>query len=199
MSNFSGMASARGGAKRAKPLEIEIVRGLTEQDLALIQSGEALGSEPPKLATLRHNHHLLAQTLAKGVKETEASLITGYSLSRISILKSDPAFKELLAGYASLHEEKFVEVLDRMKALGLSTLDEIQERLESDPGKFSNRELFELTELMLAKGRNLSAPMGGSALGPGGVTLNVKFVSASPQIDATVETGGQSIQIEGRI
>lgn len=182
------IGSARGGrgSKSPQSLEIEIVRGLTEQDLPLLVNPPSVGSVAPTVQALRASHHQLAQLLARGMSETEASLITGYSLSRVSILKSDPTFAELLANYQANRELVFADTLERMRILGLSTLDELQDRLETDVARWSNRELMEMAELMLVKPR-IATPMGqasalgGSATGSStgsGVVVNVKFVSS---------------------
>jgi hypothetical protein len=185
------IGSARGarGSKSPIPLQFQIIRSLTPDDLPDLVSPPPLGSTAPTVQSLRASHHQLAQLLARGTAATEASLITGYSISRISILKSDPTFAELLASYAVNRELVFADTLDRMRILGLSTLDELQDRLEADPARWSNRELMEMAELMLVKPR-IATPMGqASALGgsmPGhgassggpGVTVNVKFVTA---------------------
>lgn len=174
------------GSKSPQPLDIEIVRGLTEADLPMLASPPPVNSVAPTVQALRASHHQLAQLLARGMSGTEASLITGYSLSRISILQSDPTFTELLANYQANRELVFADTLERMRILGLSTLDELQDRLESDPVRWSNRELMEMAELMLVKPR-IATPMGqASALGGSptgshsgsGVTVNVKFVTA---------------------
>jgi hypothetical protein len=148
---------------------------------------------------MRHTHHLLAQTLAKGECEANASLITGYSLSYISVLKGDPAFRELLATYHTERELVFVDVLERMKGLGLATMEEIQSRLEISPEKFTNRELQELTKMLLvdsgqAGGRGASAA--GTA---GGVNVQISFVQANhqpPQAPAGPTIDGLAKRVE---
>lgn len=181
------LSPARGGRRSAPPLTIQVVRALTEDDLPQLSSPPPVGSTAPSIASLRASHHQLAQLLARGVPDTEASLITGYSISRISILKGDPTFSELLANYHTERELVFADTLERMRVLGLSTLDELQERLEHDPTRWSNRELMEMAELMLVKPR-IATPMGqasslggaptGGASSGSGVTVNVKFVTA---------------------
>jgi hypothetical protein len=107
-------------------------------------------------------------------------LIAGYSQSRVSLLKADPMFRELLAHYAAQREIAHADVLERMRVLGMNSLEELQARLEETPEAFSPRELMELTELMLVKGR-IGA---GGAAGAGapqltaGVAVNVNFVTA---------------------
>lgn len=181
------LGSARGGKKGAAlaPLMIELVRELGEADLPMLVNPPSLGSKPPSLVQLRHNHHELARLLAGGMSSQEAQLITGLSGSRISILRSDPAFCELLKFYETKRELKFIDVLERMKVLGLSSLDEIQSRLEEKPESFSNRELAELSELMLVKGRSGAGGPGGSSQPAGGVNIVIKFPGAEsgPIID----------------
>lgn len=173
----------RPAGTRPQPpqLEISIVRSLTEDDLEILNHPPSIGSQAPVLQSLRATHHQLAQLLVRGVTEGEASLITGYSLSRISILKSDPTFSELMANYSTQRELAFADTLDRMRVLGLSALDELQERLETSPEKWSNREIMEMAELMLVKPRVVSSPGTSPVIGSAphsGVTVNVKFVSS---------------------
>jgi hypothetical protein len=166
--------SARGGRKPTLPLEITIVRDLSPDDLP--QLAQPIPADAPRsgmLVKLRHGHHLLAQALAKGMKPGEAALATGYCLSRISVLQGDPAFAELLAHYRDLADVRFIDVAERMKGLGLTAMDEIQDRLDTTPEGFSNRELMELADLMLVKGK--MAPQGGSAGAP---AIMVQFISS---------------------
>lgn len=187
----------RGNRRPAPELWVEIVGPITEADLPRLINPDSLGTTPIPIKTLRASHHNLAQLLARGIPDNEVSLITGYSPSRISILKSDPSFAEILASYREIREHVFVDTLERMKILGLSTLDELQERLETVPDKWTNRELMEMAELLLVKPR-IATPMGqGSAAGanPGqGVTVNVQFVKADTPpltIEGEVNRGGE--------
>lgn len=166
---------ARGGRKRSEPVQIAIARPLTEADLETLAARSAAPTGQ-RLSRIRHSHHLLAQCIARGSTQAEASAITGYDPAYISALKGDPAFDELLAHYAGVAGDLFVDVLERMKALGLSTVDEISHRLETDADAFSNRELMELAELMLVKPRRIDAigGAGGSASTP--LTINIGFV-----------------------
>lgn len=168
--------------RRGRPapeLWIEIIGAISETDLATLNSPDSLGSQPIPIKALRASHHNLAQMLARGMPDTEVSLITGYSPSRISILKKDPSFAEILAGYREIREHVFVDTLERMKVLGLSTLDELQERLETEPDKWTNRELMEMAELLLVKPRTMGTQtgVGGSGSAPG-VTVQVQFVKS---------------------
>jgi hypothetical protein len=185
------LGSARGGKRPAADLTAEIARTLTPADLPMLVAPPPVGATPPTLVALRHTHHLLAQLLAKGHSQTEAAAISGYSVSRVSILCADPTFRELLEHYRAQREIAFVDVMERMAALGLHSLEELQARIDEKPEEFTARELIELAELMLVKGR---AQAGGApaAAAPLGVQVNVQFVSAKPQIE-----GEPGMVIEG--
>ena len=180
----------RAGAQ----LDCEIVRPIGEDDLdALSQLPATLVTPEQRLKSVTYQHHQLAQMLARGSAEGEVSLITGYSLAYISRIKNDPQFRELLQHYGAKAEAVYVDVLDRMKGVGLTALGKLSERLEEDDSAFSNRELMELTDLTLAKPLARSANFGPSGA-VGGVAVSVSFVSAggpsafgqgaSPMIDA---------------
>jgi hypothetical protein len=173
------IGSARGGRRPSPEIIIEIIRALGEEDLERLVTPDPIGTTPIPTKTLRASHHQLAQLLAQGRGESEAALITGYSPSRISILKSDPAFQELLASYTEIRQNIFVDTLERMKILGLSTMDELQERLETAPERWSNRELMEMADLMLVKPRQANPFTSGASGPPVGVAIQVQFVKSS--------------------
>lgn len=132
-------------------VDFSVVRELTASDLFTRQ---ALGaaSKSPNIKSLRATHHKLAQCLASNMSDSEAALITGYSNSRISILKGDPAFVELLAHYTSKRDEVFVNVTERMAGFATDALEVLQERLSDKPDSFSNKELNELVKTTADRG-----------------------------------------------
>ncbi|HKU52983.1 MAG TPA: hypothetical protein VJQ25_10980 [Nitrospira sp.] len=139
------------------------------------------------LLSIRHSHHHLAQLIAAGnLTMGEISQITGYCISRISVLKADPLFKQLLATYSENRKAIFVDAMERMKTLGLSTLDELQKRLEDEPEKFSRRELMEMSKLLLVDSRK-SVESNSSITSNTAVALNVKFIS--PPVGTGVRDG----------
>jgi len=173
-------------------LDCEVVRPVAEADLeALSQLPATVITPEQRLKSVTYQHHQLAQLLARGSAESEVSLITGYSLAYISRIKNDPQFRELLQHYSLKTEAVYVDVLERMKGVGLTALSKLSERLEDDDTAFSNRELMELTDLTLAKPLARTANFGpGGAAGSGGVSVSVSFVAAGgtsgPMIDAVV-------------
>ena len=103
---------------------------LTEEDIASL--AESRGSKPPAVKKLRDSHHALAKALANGLRDAEAAAVTGYQLATISILKSDPAFKELLSFYRSATVESAAIVADRFRSIALDVASAFHERV-NDP------------------------------------------------------------------
>ena len=191
------LGPARGGRKpRKKAVMWEVLRSLRmPEDLPLLS--QSLPSPKQTLSQIRHSHHQLARLVAAGRANSDAALLTGYSPTYISILKDDPSFGELVAHYSMQEELAHVDVLERMRLLGLSTLDELQNRLEEDPNGFSNRELMEQADLMLVK--PMVATRGGIPIGAtssstpaGGVSVNVNFITSPAKDSGHPSASGDS-------
>ena len=125
---------SHGPGRPAKALRAEFSHELTAEELA---KPPVKTQTSPSLKKIRDTHHALARVLANGMSETEASLVTGYSLSRISILKADPQFASLLEFYRNETIEGQADFRARMVNVGLDALQELAERLEDDPDSFS--------------------------------------------------------------
>ena len=109
----------------------EFVRPLVEADLAALTTPR--GSKPPLIKELRERHHSLARAVASGQTDYEASVTTGYSIGRISILKADPTFAELVAFYRENANAAYVDLHARMGTLAADAVSELQNRLEDAP------------------------------------------------------------------
>lgn len=120
----------------------EAVRPLVEADLALLEVERA--TPAPALKRLRDSHHALARVLALGAKPAEASIITGYSASRISILQADPSFQELVSHYRGNSATAVADLQERMLTLSLDALEELRDRLNDNPELISNAMLLEV-------------------------------------------------------
>lgn len=125
------------------------VRPLDGADIALL--GEEKGSKAPPLKRLSERHHALARCLASGMEDSAAAVTCGYVLSRVSILKADPAFQELLAFYRADVNSKYLDMHGVLAGLSLDAAMELRERLEVDMDaeekKISVTQLMELTKL----------------------------------------------------
>jgi hypothetical protein len=113
----------------------EVVRELTGADIALLLAQPVSVRNGTQLKRLRDSHHRIAQLIADGVPPVEVARITGYSLSRIYVLLSDPAFKELVSHYREDKSREYVDFHARMAQVGLDYLMEMNHRLEEEPDK----------------------------------------------------------------
>jgi hypothetical protein len=148
LDDILGVAGGRLGRGKKSQTKEGFSRELTEDDLR-----EALapaGSKSPAPLELKTSHHQLARLLAQGKKQVEISAITGYSQSRISILKSSPAFQELLAHYEELEKEGYkiarADMKERLATVGFNSIEVLQSRLDDDPDSFSNKDLLSIIE-----------------------------------------------------
>ena len=133
------------------PLSFEITRELNASDL-YVRSTLGADSVTPRIKSLRATHHKLAQCLAMNFSNAEASISTGYSPSRISILMGDPSFQELLAFYKDKKRDVFVDVQQRMAGFATDAVEVLQERLAESPEKFTNKDLNELIKTTADRG-----------------------------------------------
>ncbi len=174
----SGRGSRRARPTHGVPLAIAKTRDLDDGDLANILAPPPAGAQTPTVLELRHGHHTIARLLADGTKQVEISAITGYSQSRISILKGDPAFQELMAYYSTQKEAIYLDVHQRLGTLAITAVEELQQRLDEGPGKMTNREVKEIAEMALDRSYTKGATQPKT---PGGMSLTVQFVSPAPE------------------
>lgn len=139
------------GLPDAKPAAASaIVRGYALEESHIVSAaqskaeGEVLGVSAAPLRRISRTHHRLAQLLATGMDEGQAGMLCGYGPATVSILKSDPSFRETMALYAGQVEAAFVDVVDQMKDLHLDVVHEIRDRLEAAGDKASLKDLTEL-------------------------------------------------------
>lgn len=137
---------ARTRGRAPAVIEAEVTRELSLADLALLSVEK--GSTAPNIKSLRESHHALARSLASGVKPAEASIITGYSTSRISILQADPAFKELVQFYRENANLAYADLHERMGVLALDAAETLLERLNDDPDSMSSGFLLDLMKTL---------------------------------------------------
>lgn len=190
-----------GKGRRPAPIVYGPPRALSETDIASMWDRQADGAKGiPRIKTLRYNHHMLAKAVASGKSLLECSQLTGLTGSRISDLKNDPAFQELVSFYSEELHEVYVDVHQRMAAFGTSVLEELTERFEAEPEKFTKRELMDLFTTMadrsIPTAKGGPSPQQGLSLGGGaggGLALQINFVSpatAEPEtLDAKVVSG----------
>lgn len=136
------IAGASPGRTKRK-ISATFSRELGQDDLALLASADR-GTAPPPIKKLRDRHHKAARLFALGEPEATIALATGYSPSRLSALKSNEAFQELVALYAGQEDEEHYETLNEIRGLSRDALSELRDRLEEEPESFSVKDLREL-------------------------------------------------------
>jgi hypothetical protein len=140
------------GKRAAANLVHSYERDITAEDITFLWNAPPIGSQAEAIQKLRQSHHTLAQLLAAGTSQVEASFITGYTQPRISVLLKDPAFCELVEHYATIKKEIYLNVHERLAALGMDALTELQDRLnDPEAESFSNKELMDLVQLTMPK------------------------------------------------
>lgn len=166
-------------------MDAEVIRPLTEADIAML--GTEMGAKPPALKRLSDRHHALARALASGMSESDAALIVGISGSRVSILKADPTFQELVRFYRSGVQEQFRDLHARLAGLSMDAADELQERLEETPESISTGQLMDIVKLGADR----------TGHGPSSTQVNVN-VNLAERLRAARERVERARTIEGK-
>lgn len=143
---------------------------VTDADLAE-RAMVPLATKAPSIKQIRDVHHKIAELMASGLKECEVATAVGYSVSRISILKNDPAFEELLEYYRGTHTQARFADVDRLRMLSRSAVAELQERLVENPELMSEKDLIAI------------AAFGADRSGLGPTTKSVSISAALSQAD----------------
>jgi len=133
-----------------QPFFAAFARDLVEEDLIL---GEALPKRAPegavKLKQIRGSHHEAARLVGLGKTNSEIALITGYTPARISQLRQDPAFQELVAHYGGQVEELYYDTHRRFAGFTNDAMEVLHERLLEAPDKIKTSDLKDLLTLGL--------------------------------------------------
>ena len=191
-----GLETLRLTGRAAMPIAAEFVRALTAEDLEMLAKERSVQKpkELSSLAMLSERHRNLARLIAMGKPDWECAVITGYTPSRISILKTDPAMKNLIKHYCEEKDIVYVQAHEKMAQVVSTALDELQERLEDDTQRkeISTGQLLQIIEVSADR----------SGMGPSSkseVNVNVNIAerleaarkrardASRPQIDAKAE------------
>lgn len=140
-----GFLEVAGRGKRPVDLSELLVEWgpLTADDVQAAQAHVEAGSPSLGVITssplqrLRQNHHRLAQYLSMGMSDIQAGALCNYSANRISILRNDPAFRELLAHYAANQKEEFSDFVAASADLSLDMVAHLREMLETAPERIT--------------------------------------------------------------
>lgn len=189
---MNAMLPIRTVGRAAKPLIYAITRELEPADIAAL--GTEKGSKAPALVRISERHHALARTLASGTSSSEAAIICRYDISRVSILQSDPAFKELVEFYRGEVTDKYLGLHEQLATLSADATALLQDQLERDldlpieERKLSPGQLMEVTKL--------GADRTGHGPQTSAVNLNVNMDLASRLQAARQRVAQRTITVE---
>lgn len=129
-----------------RPAGLPLVLGvepLSEDDLGKL--AETRGVKPLPIKRLSDRHHKLARAVASGKSTSECAIESGLEPSRVSVLKNDPTFKDLVEYYrtrVSGGEDLFLREAD---GLLFDSTTEMRRRVEEEPETLSTDELIRMS------------------------------------------------------
>jgi hypothetical protein len=98
--------------------QIRSVRALTPSDLEILRRPAAIST----IKSIRDSHHTIAWLLALGKTDIDVAREVGISVTRVSQLKQDPTFRELLATYRADISLARREHVDALASLATSNM-----------------------------------------------------------------------------
>lgn len=127
----------------SRPLEVAEVDAIGEREIGI-------KATPLQRLSARHKH--IARDVANGTPTSLIAAEYGMSVSRISILKQDPTFMELVALYGAEKEVQHRQADELSVLLGVDAMSELHTRLEDEPEEFTNSELLAVYRSTLDRG-----------------------------------------------
>jgi hypothetical protein len=131
------------GRKSIRPA-IGQVRELTAEEI----KGPRAKAQPTQ--KFRDSHHRMARLFASGLRVGEVAELTGYSVSRVSLFHSSPAFQELIAEKRKIEDEIARDAITQYNQLILSNGMKAERKLadklddDDDNEEMSVRELISI-------------------------------------------------------
>ena len=118
------------GRKPVRP-GIGAIRELTADEVRGMKRGR---TQP--IQRFRDSHHRMARLFASGLRVNEVATLTGYSISRVSLFHTSPAFQELIAEKRKLEEEVYRDAITQYNSLilsnGLKAERKLADKLDDD-------------------------------------------------------------------
>lgn len=140
-----GLETVRVKGRATRRVTVAEAGELRLSDLKLLEGERSVAA--PGITKVRERHHALARCLASGMSEGQAAIACGYVGSRVSILKGDPTFQELVKFYQAEVNERYLGLHELLGALSKDAASELLDRLETDPDGFDHEELMSLLKL----------------------------------------------------
>jgi len=105
---------------------------------------DRLQERPSAIKRIRDHHHLIARLVAEGKRTTDIANEVGLSISRVSILKGDPTFKQLVEmyrmNYNQLADAAYADVKKKAAILEMESIEHRLDQYYEDPDSISAAE-----------------------------------------------------------
>lgn len=128
------------------------IRELSRADLTHLTKPR----DPTRIQSIRDSHHRVARAIASGMSNGEVALTCGISITRVSQLRGDPSFIELIAHYRSMITAQWLgdadPVVDFMRTNALKAQAMLSDKLDAaaESDEFlPTRDLVSIAELGL--------------------------------------------------
>jgi hypothetical protein len=175
----------------AKPVTIVSMRTIAREDLPRLKTRDRSASIPQRL---RESHHFVARLLALGLEQSAISLMTGFSVTRISQLAQAPAMIEQIALYVKEVQGKVIEDIDTFTTLATQNMIAAERQvLDHITDADANDELLPLRELRAIVADR--ADRFGYGKHTTSTNVNVDFAS---RLEAAIQRSGKTIEANGR-
>ncbi len=146
------MGLQRGKSAFAQEPEVTGIRELSRADLTHLTTPRPANA----LQTLRDSHHRIARAVASGLPNYEVAAACGIGYSRLSILKADPAFAELVAHYRGMitaqwltEADPVIELLGSVRTKALAMIEDKIDHAAEQNEFLPSRDLATFAELGL--------------------------------------------------
>lgn len=106
--------------KIPRKIDLGPIEPLTKADLEILRQPREQAPWQPK--TLRDSHHRIARMFAAGLRQREIAEITGYTTTRLGILRRSPAMIELVAEYRKDVHEAWVKAQEGYAEIATSNM-----------------------------------------------------------------------------
>lgn len=131
--------------------EVTNIRAVTRADLAHL----TVKRDVTAVQTLRDNHHRIARAVASGLSLGDVASTCGVSYNRVTSLKADPSFQELVAHYRAIITSEWAQqdtVIEFLRGNALKAQAMISDKLDAaaEANEFlPTRDLLGIAELGL--------------------------------------------------
>lgn len=132
-----GNIRKRGRVTANLPIPLD-VRPLTAEQVLAASQREA-GIKADAIERLSSRHHSIAKAIAAGAKTSEVAARFGLTASRVSTLKADGTFGDLVEFYRAKGDMIFEMVHERLAGVSYDSLEELSARL-TDPDQVAEME-----------------------------------------------------------